>query len=276
MKIVDSGVLPPSFMDFTIPSNFARSALYYVPQFGHFYCNSDYHIRRESLDLFLLIYVCSGTLMIETKGKHYSAGSDQIVLLDCLSPHQYYCTEDTDFLWFHFSGSSSAAYSNLLYEQSGVVFAGGQVPDLRRSFDRVLSYSQAVPNNEHMASMHIALILARLASPEKHTVFLHGLEPAIQYIRDHFGDSITLDELASMCSMSSSHFIRTFSKYLNRTPHEYLLAYRLQQSKRLLLTSEDSIEVIAELCGFNSASHFARAFRKSNGISPTEFRNMQF
>lgn len=276
MKIVDSGVMPPSFMDFTIPSNFAKHALYYVSQFGHFYCNREYHIQRDCLELFLLIYVCDGTLMIETKNKRFAAGSDNIVLLDCRSAHAYYCRADTDFLWFHFNGSSSAMYANLLYEQSGVVFSGGYVPDLRHNFDRVLSYSQAMPNNEHMVSMHIGLILARLASPQKSMSFQHGMEPAIQYIRDHFDESITLNQLATVCNMSLSHFIRSFSKYLNRTPHEYLLSYRLQQSKRLLLISEESIERIAEQCGFHSASHFARAFRKSNGISPTEFRNMQF
>lgn len=76
--------------------------------------------------------------------------------------------------------------------------------------------------------------------------------------------------------MSTSHFIRSFQKYLGRTPHEYLLSFRLLRSKQLLLSAELSVEQIADQCGFNSASHFARAFRKSNGISPSEFRKMQF
>lgn len=60
------------------------------------------------------------------------------------------------------------------------------------------------------------------------------------------------------------------------TPHEYLVAYRLMQAKQMLLTNQLSIEQIAELCGFHSASHFARAFRKNNGISPSEFKQMRF
>lgn len=76
--------------------------------------------------------------------------------------------------------------------------------------------------------------------------------------------------------MSTSHFIRSFQKHLGRTPHEYLLAYRLRQSKQLLLTTDLTMEQIAEKCGFNSASHFARAFRSSNNLRPSEFRRMQF
>ncbi len=276
MTIIDSGVLPPSFMDFTIPSNFARNALYYVLQFGHFYCDKHYHIHRENLEQFLLMYVCSGSMTIQAHGRSATAYPDQVILLDCRTPHQYFCTEDTDFLWFHFSGSSSVRYTSYLYEQSGLVFSGSHIQDTLHSFDRILTYSQEMPNNEHLVSMHIARILARLASPDRHVITQHGLEPAIQYIRDHFHEEISLDQLSALCSMSSSHFIRSFSKYLNRTPHEYLLSYRLQQSKQQLLTTNDSIEVIAERCGFNSASHFARAFRKSNNLSPSEFRNTEF
>lgn len=53
MKIVDKGVLDASFMDFSTPSEFARSALYYCPQFGHFYCKQGYDIQREYLELYL-------------------------------------------------------------------------------------------------------------------------------------------------------------------------------------------------------------------------------
>ena len=76
--------------------------------------------------------------------------------------------------------------------------------------------------------------------------------------------------------MSISHFIRSFKKYAGCTPHEYLLSYRLRQAKELLLSTDDTIERIAEQCGFHSASHFARAFRKNLSMTPSEFRNLRF
>ncbi|MGN1014453.1 MAG: AraC family transcriptional regulator [Butyricicoccus sp.] len=276
MNISDSGVLAPSFMDFTIPSGFAMHSLYYVPQFGHFYCTDQYRIDRDSLDLFLCVYVCSGSLFFESDGKQFTAVQDQIAFLDCRKPHCYYCTGSTEFLWFHFNGSSSADYVNFLTTQSGSVFSGDVVLGLRRSFERIFAYAQEVPSNEHLISLHVTQILGRLASPQKRTAANQALEPAIRHIRENFSQPIALDELASLCSMSTSHFIRSFSKYVNSTPHEYLLAYRLRQAKQLLLTTDESVEQIAEQCGFNSASHFSRAFRKSNGISPTEFRSIQF
>ena len=73
-----------------------------------------------------------------------------------------------------------------------------------------------------------------------------------------------------------SHFIRGFKLYTGYTPHEYLLSYRLRQAKQLLSTSSLTIEEIAERCGFNSASHFARAFRSAENTSPTKFRKLEF
>ncbi len=276
MEIVDAGVYSPSFMDFNMPSRFATENLYHVNQFGHFYCDENYHIARDGIALHLLVYVCSGSLYLEIDGKQYIAEKDQVALLDCTRPHAYYCKEHTDFLWFHYGGNSTRGYSDYLYEEFGVVFSGEFVPALKRNFERVIHYSREVPPNEHMVSVHVAEIIGRLASPGMRSASNKQLEPAVRYIRDHFQEPITLEELADLCSMSKSHFIRSFGKYANRTPHEYLLAYRLAHSKQLLLTTDLSIEQIAEECGFNSASHFARAFRKANEISPTEFRVIPF
>ncbi len=274
MKIMDAGVSGESFMDFTIPTEFAKRALYYIPQYGHFLCDGDYNISRQTLDWFLMIYVCAGTLHLESRGGSAAAHADQIVLLDCRFPHRYYCIGTTDFLWFHFCGNSSEAYAEALYEQAGMVFPAGRTES--RIFQRIFSSAQLVPCDEHLISSSIHHLLGCLASPKRSEAYYQPLAPAIDHIRNHFDQPLPLDELSARCSMSTSHFIRSFQKHLGRTPHEYLLAYRLRQSKQLLLTTDLTMEQIAEKCGFNSASHFARAFRASNNLRPSEFRRMQF
>lgn len=277
MKIVDTGVLESSFMEFSIPSEFARRALYYCPQFGHFYCNREYRIKRNFLDLFLLIYVCHGAVTAETQGRTACAGQDQIILLDCRQPHQYYCSDSSEFLWFHFNGNSSSAYAEYLFEQFGIVYSGEQIPRLRRDFTDILAEAQAVVANEHRLSLHVSQILCQLADAHKHIGARNQLiGPAIDYIRRNYADPITLDTLVDACSISKPHLIRCFKKYMNCTPHEYLLSYRLLQSKQQLVGTTQSLEVIAEQCGFHSASHFTRAFRKSTGSTPSEFRRLQF
>ena len=121
MQIVDTGVLTPSFMDFSLPSEFAKSALYYCPQFGQFICNSDYRIERNGIDQYLLIYINSGSLCIRTDGMTAEAHEGEIALFDCRKPHCYWCPDKVDFYWFHFNGASSKQYTEYLTERFGLV-----------------------------------------------------------------------------------------------------------------------------------------------------------
>ena len=277
MKIVDNGVIGASFMDFMIPTEFAKKALYYCPQFGHFYCDNHYRISRESLDLFLLMYVRSGTLWVETQGHTHRAGAGEAVLLDCRGPHAYYCKDSLDFLWTHFNGGSSAAYTEYLCGQNGVVFSRGQISTLDRILSDIFQRAQVDMADEHHISLLVNQALCCLADAvqESHAGDVL-LQPAMEYIRGHYQERIDLERLAELCQLSVSHLVRCFKNCTNRTPHEYLLSYRLRQSKQRLSNSSATIEEIAEQCGFNSASHFTRAFRRNSGMTPSEFRKMRF
>lgn len=276
MKIADKGVVSPSYFDFTAPSEFARQNLYWVPQYGRFYCNRDYLVNRSWLDLFLFIYVADGSLSVETRGYQVRAQKDQIVLLDCHYPHKYYCEHEADILWIHFNGNNSQAYADYLYEKNGILFAGEHIPPLKSYFSAVLASSHTAVSDEHRTALHIMRILCGLAAPASpQPLGHHLLEPAIAHMREHYPEELSLETLSALCGLSVSHFIRMFRKYMECTPHQYLLSFRLRRAKQLLLSTSDSIDEISAACGFNSASHFARAFRRQEGITPTEFRNAE-
>lgn len=277
MKITDKGVLPASFMDFSLPSTFAQSALYYSLQFGHFFCNNEYFIdRRNYLNSFLLIYIQNGELFFREKERAFIATNNQIILLDCRIPHTYGCKNNCNFIWFHFTGNKSLEYYGYLAKRYGNVFnEHTNNPVLLKKFANILALERKPVINEHQVSADIHQILSYLAAPEKNAIVNELLYPAINYISKNFDQMVNLQFLANLCCISLSHFIRCFKKYLNCTPHEYLLLYRLRQAKYLLSASKLSVEEIADRCGFNSASHFTRTFKRINRVTPSEFRNKQ-
>lgn len=99
------------------------------------------------------------------------------------------------------------------------------------------------------------------------------LKPAMDHIASHFMQPITVDELAGLCSLSTTHFRRLFTEVVGESPIGFLNTTRINQACALLLTTEDSILSIAGAVGFASISSFNRYFALVMGVSPREYRN---
>lgn len=86
------------------------------------------------------------------------------------------------------------------------------------------------------------------------------------------GATPSLDELASLCSLSSRHLTRAYKNTTGRTLSEFMADARIRQAKALLSNPEVLIKSIAFDTGFQSPAAFAAAFRKATGWSPRQFR----
>jgi AraC-like DNA-binding protein len=93
-----------------------------------------------------------------------------------------------------------------------------------------------------------------------------------EVIETHVLSEISLEELSQLCNMSLSTFKRHFKKIYNVTPNEYLFDKRLENSKKLLATSEQSIDDIAVLSGFKTTAHFSRKFKEKYAIPPSQYK----
>ena len=90
MKTYEIGVLPESEWFFFSPAEDTRQMFYYHTMCGHFYCNRDYYIKRDTYPPLLLVYVKAGTFCLELSGKQYEVNAGQIAFFDCQQPHYYH------------------------------------------------------------------------------------------------------------------------------------------------------------------------------------------
>ncbi len=98
------------------------------------------------------------------------------------------------------------------------------------------------------------------------------LAPALCKIHEDFHEPLCCEELARLCGISLSHFHRSFTNTMGISPVSYLNRVRIAEAKRLLLTKDDSLCRIAELCGFSGQSYFTRCFSEAVGKAPGAWR----
>ena len=90
----------------------------------------------------------------------------------------------------------------------------------------------------------------------------------------HYNEDISLSALCSRFSYSKNYIILLFKERYGVTPFAYLLSLRLENAKKLLLTSSQSAESVAFDSGFSDYSHFYKAFKKDTGLSPIHWKKM--
>jgi AraC-like DNA-binding protein len=85
---------------------------------------------------------------------------------------------------------------------------------------------------------------------------------------DDLTNDPSLGELAAMCGLSRSYFIRAFTQATGMPPHRWLLMQRVNRAKALLRGTSMPIAAVAVACGFADQSHLTRVFSKAFRISP--------
>lgn len=95
---------------------------------------------------------------------------------------------------------------------------------------------------------------------------------ALHYIGKHYAEDLTIGDLAGVSHMSETNFRRVFQKVMNMTPSDYLNSVRVQMACEHMKKHTDSMELVAEKCGFQSTSTFNRNFKKILGITPYQWK----
>lgn len=94
----------------------------------------------------------------------------------------------------------------------------------------------------------------------------------LNYIEQHYTESISLEDMARVADLSPRYFCRFFRKMTQCTPTEYLNYYRIECACEQLAEIQISITDVALNCGFNDISYFIKAFHKAKGVTPKQYK----
>ena len=99
------------------------------------------------------------------------------------------------------------------------------------------------------------------------------VKQAIAFMEQHYAQKLTLQEVADECYVSQWHLSKLINKHTEKNFYDLLNTIRIQKAKELLTDPKLKIGDIAELVGYSDNGHFARTFKKIEGVSANEYRN---
>lgn len=101
------------------------------------------------------------------------------------------------------------------------------------------------------------------------------LRNVLDYINQNFLEDISSASLSKKFGYSPSYFSRRFKQITGISPAAYIRILRLEEAKKRLTYSKESIGNIAADCGFEDLCYFSLCFKKNYGITPTEYINSE-
>jgi AraC-like DNA-binding protein len=99
------------------------------------------------------------------------------------------------------------------------------------------------------------------------------INDVIEYTKNNLSQQITLEQVSNVACLTIPSFCRFFKKRTRMTFFQYLTKMRISHACKLLIELDQSVSYIANMCGYNSDSHFCKVFRDHMGISPYKYKS---
>ena len=225
-------------------------------------------------------FVLDGTFSITINEVEYIARPGDWFFIPADVPHKYHNFPDKPMekYWMHFDIYPT---TNLLapLQVKHRVNAAGQ-PQVRALFEE---FGKLCKSNDLTDRLKVKAIILNLLAEyirlagQQTKIFSDqrddDMRNVLSYINENFRRNLTTEELAAVCHLHPTHFIRAFKLKTAQTPHQYINDIRMEYARQLLDRSDRSIVEIAEDAGFYDPAHFSRAFKRHFALTPTQYRN---
>jgi AraC family transcriptional regulator len=207
-----------------------------------------------------------GAILLGNAGDCFACGHEHSVGDRCLS--------------FHFEPGYYEDVLASVQSAAQYLFRRPSLPPHRESV-RLITLAEAAGTDAE-ALEEVAVELAGAAtilaaelpahSASRDTRNVRRIEEIVRLVDAETERSFPLAMLAREAAMSPYHFLREFRSQVGITPYQYVLGRRLRQAALRVQQSDEPVLSVALDCGFNDISEFNRRFKRTMGLSPTQFR----
>jgi AraC-like DNA-binding protein/uncharacterized RmlC-like cupin family protein len=255
----------------------------YITDMGY-YPKAKYHYRERphGADQHILIYCHEGRGAVRMNKTAFAVQAGDFFIIPTKTPHMYQAdaTLPWTIYWIHFKGKTAPAILSFLKKRSNgykgfIQHADksiGLFNDMYKQLEKGYGTDQLVYCNMclwHYLTLFIFNEKQVVAdkSPQKDMI-----DKAIDYLRSHIDQEVTLEAIAQSVNISPSHFSYLFKNKTGFSPIEYFNHLKVQEACQYLLFTDMRIREISSELGIYDPYYFSRMFKKVMGLSPQEYR----
>jgi AraC-like DNA-binding protein len=123
--------------------------------------------------------------------------------------------------------------------------------------------------------LHFLILLLRSYGEKNSGKISFGADAIklIDYVKENFRQSLSMEDLIEVSGMSASHILRVFKRHIGCSPFVYINRLRVLKARDDLIKTTKPITDIALDLGYNDSNYFSRCFKKYAGASPREYRS---
>lgn len=247
----------------------------------------EWHWHHE----FELVYVKRGTAYCHIESKTITLNAGCAIFINSRVFHKFSSEADTsicDILYLpeFISPENSSIYTEYVHPviMSGCMYF--TFDNTEEPFREIISLlGEVFENAKHGSTIDIKISVLTLwknlfecikkelsSPPEGKNILLQTRTlTMVQFIEKHYREKITLKDIAKAGDVSKSEALRCFQAMFGTPPIQFLIQYRLNRAKDLLMTTGCSVTKAALDSGIDNISYFVRAFSKHFGVTPKKF-----
>lgn len=214
-------------------------------------------------------------------GRKYqlSAGQGFLIEPETLTFYQADKDEPWSYLWVGVGGTEAEKYiQDIGLNSSQLIFQYEQGERLKKIVLEMLKHTRVTVANLYYLQGQLYDFFSALTEDDvidscvdisKESVYI---QEAVTFIRNHYSRGLNVADIAKHMNVNRSYLYTLFKNNLGMSPKDFLTKFQISQAREQLALTDLSIEEVAEVCGYHSCLVFSKAFKKENGMTPTEYR----
>ncbi|MBQ8526177.1 MAG: AraC family transcriptional regulator [Clostridia bacterium] len=226
---------------------------------------------------YIIHYVISGKGVFYCGQNKFTLKKGQIFVIfpNTIIKYQADRKDPWHYVWVVFNGDEAKAVFDhvgiSLKNPVAAVSDGARLTEILRAMPRVRG--AVMHENLRFSSLlyeAMSVIVDEDESEKSENIYL---TTAVRYIKAHYYEDITVEQISSHVGISRKYLFSVFKNSLGVSPKDYIVDYRMKKACQLFNDRQLSVGNVAYSVGYKDPLTFSRMFKKKLGLSPTDYRN---